>query len=463
MSEQPILLDDKAMHAFIRQGYVTVQADMPDGYHESLCAKLDTILPAEGNPGNNLLPRVPEIQHVFEHPAVRGALTSILGPNYVMHPHRYGHGNVPGSKAQYLHKDATHYSGDKDIRDHRCRWAMAFYYPHDVTEDMGPTSILPGTQYYETLSTDPDNAELFLCGKAGTVNIVHFDVWHRATANLSNTRRYMLKFIFQRTEEPTSPEWDNVNLEWQGAEDEKHALLWRSHWNWLRGEREQNLTFAPILDAAIANAVAELAANRESVALNAAYALGAVGPVAIPALLGALSAEEEQTRSLAALALSLIGKPAVPALLHAACHPNEKVRVVAVDALAETTPPTEDTLATLIRALQDEDSWVRRHAADALGTLGPNAAEATDALAKLLQDEKPYVRINAATALMKLGPAAAEAVPALGAALWDSDRYTQGFAALALRRIGTQEATEVLLEHLMHSRWCPITNVKTPY
>lgn len=462
MKEQSFLLNDNEVQDFIRQGYVTVQADMPPGYNEALCGRLEDVLAVEGNPGNNVLPRIPEIQQIFDRPAVRGVLTSILGPNYIMHPHRYPHCNVPGSKAQQLHKDATHYSGDKDIRDHRCRWAMAFYYPQDVTEEMGPTSILPGTQYYETFSDDPDNAELLLCGKAGTVNIVHFDVWHRATANVSDKKRYMLKFLFARTEEPTTPSWNAADPEWQGDANDKHALLWRSHWNWLRGEREQHLTASSLTEADLMAQIETLSSEREADALNAAYALGAAGPLAIPALLDALPSEAEQTRRLAALALSLIGPAAVPALLRAAGHSDARVRAVAVDALAEIVP-TAESIAVLIRALRDEDAWVRRHAADALGTLRPASGETALALAQLLQDEKPYVRINAATALMKLGPSASNAVPALSAALWDSDRYTRGFAALALQRIGTPEATEVLLKSLMASRWCPITTVKTPY
>ena len=43
------------------------------------------------------------------------------------------------------------YVGDQNVRHHRCRWVMAFYYPQDVTEDMGPTAIVPGRQCYNTV------------------------------------------------------------------------------------------------------------------------------------------------------------------------------------------------------------------------------------------------------------------------------------------------------------------------
>jgi len=84
------LIDDAALRRFLTQGYVTVRADFPGDVHGEIHRKFDAVVEEEGNPGNNLLPRVPEIGDVFEHPAVRGALTSILGPDYVMHPHRIG-------------------------------------------------------------------------------------------------------------------------------------------------------------------------------------------------------------------------------------------------------------------------------------------------------------------------------------------------------------------------------------
>ena len=42
---------------------------------------------------------------------------------------------------------------------------------------------------------------------AGTVAITHYDIWHAASANTSDKMRYMLKFLFDRTEEPSAPSW----------------------------------------------------------------------------------------------------------------------------------------------------------------------------------------------------------------------------------------------------------------
>ena len=48
--------------------------------------------------GNNLLPRIPEIQAVFDDKWVIGGLISVLGEDYYMQPHRHPHFNRPKSE-----------------------------------------------------------------------------------------------------------------------------------------------------------------------------------------------------------------------------------------------------------------------------------------------------------------------------------------------------------------------------
>ena len=86
------------MKQFIANGYVMIKPNVPTSLHKTIYQKLDEVVAKEGNPGNNLLPRVPEIQEVFDNPVVHGAFTSVVGPNYIMHPHRHPHHNGPGSK-----------------------------------------------------------------------------------------------------------------------------------------------------------------------------------------------------------------------------------------------------------------------------------------------------------------------------------------------------------------------------
>ena len=267
MQAEQYLLSDAEMQQFIAQGYVQVQADFPGYFHAAVCRQIDAVLAAEGNPGNNIAPRIPAIAEVFAHPAVSGALTSILGAGYLMHPHRYCHLNSPGSDGQSWHKDD--YIFDQNIRYHRCRWVMAFYYPQDVTPDMGPTGVMPGRQWYNGISNaDPARAtetELGLCGPAGTVSIVHFDSWHRATANRSDKRRYMLKYQFTRMTEPEEPTWNNKVSHWQPLDGDPHPELSRHVWDWLCGRPAASSGSARWED---------LGADSETARLQATYSLG---------------------------------------------------------------------------------------------------------------------------------------------------------------------------------------------
>ena len=76
----PKLFDDEQMMDFIREGYVMFQLDdMPRSYHDGIVEKLDSVIEKHGNPGNNMLPMVPELMTMLKHPVVNGALQSILG------------------------------------------------------------------------------------------------------------------------------------------------------------------------------------------------------------------------------------------------------------------------------------------------------------------------------------------------------------------------------------------------
>lgn len=82
MSASPILLDDAAVRRFIIDGYLVLRPELPGEFHTSVYRHIEEVLAGSGNPRNNLLPRVPELQQVFDHPVVDGALRSILGPEH---------------------------------------------------------------------------------------------------------------------------------------------------------------------------------------------------------------------------------------------------------------------------------------------------------------------------------------------------------------------------------------------
>ena len=89
--KEPKLFTDKQMRQYIADGYVVFKPDVPDGVHATVREKLQFMVDEEFNYGNNVLPRVPEMDRILNSPEVRGALISVLGPGYIEHPHRYSH------------------------------------------------------------------------------------------------------------------------------------------------------------------------------------------------------------------------------------------------------------------------------------------------------------------------------------------------------------------------------------
>lgn len=481
MADQLNLLSDEAVQQFIVNGYIKVRADYPDPFHQDVYQQIETVFDEEGNLGNNILPRIPQIGQVYEHPNVKGALTSLLGPGYIMNPHRHCHLNPPGRKGQSWHKDCYVY--DHNIRHPRFYWVLGFYYPQDTTEDMGPTGIIPKTHMYKQIS-DPnpertEETELKLSGPAGTVAIVHFDVWHRATENTSDNNRYMLKFQFARQIEPDEPTWDYQRRVWAPGIDDVHPEISQDVWHWMCGDKKQAADSGS--DADVEMLLVQLREGSEAARLKKGYKLAEIGLPAVPGLITAmreetlatLSETEDKTADnahgtnptigIAAHALSVMGKAAVPALADVLKDEHWWVRAVAANVLGRMGKDAISAASALMDVLEDEHWWVRRNAMEALGMMGVDSDIFIEALCKAVGDEDYRVRRNAALALGKIGEAGAPAISQLTEMLDDENRYNRFYATLALRRIGTLEAQEVLLDQLFTARWCPITTKNNTY
>ncbi|MBD02772.1 MAG: hypothetical protein CME24_00315, partial [Gemmatimonadetes bacterium] len=92
---EPVLLDDEQVRNYITDGYIKLDYSVPAEVHEAIAVKLDRMLELGPNLGNNVLPHAPEFRHILNAPEVRGALLSLLGSDYIEHPHRYCHNTAP--------------------------------------------------------------------------------------------------------------------------------------------------------------------------------------------------------------------------------------------------------------------------------------------------------------------------------------------------------------------------------
>ncbi|MEK3886317.1 HEAT repeat domain-containing protein [Bacillus sp. FSL K6-3431] len=514
------LLTDEQIVEFITKGYLVLQNDLPQQLHQDVMDRIYYVMHEEGNPGNNILPRVPDIEQFFETPIVKGALTSVLGPDYYMHPHRHCHYNQPGNQAPgggQWHKDGYWSS----MRSHRPWWAMIFYYTQDITEDLGPTAIMPGTQYYEKFLGDKGET-LLPTGKAGTMVLVHFDLWHKASLNVSNLDRYMLKFQFARLKEPEYPSWNHKNKEMVLPEDTPaiHQNLWKDVWDWLRHE-PANSVAAKMVDAydlsqlkadlnaedasvrgraadqlgligeAAASCVSELGRLLsdpvEVVALNAAYALGQMGLAGTRTLLEQLQQGSNLIAKRAAYGIQGPGGIAIPGLIDTLRHKEEKRRALAAFVLGMLGSTASEAVPALIMSLQDQSQWVRRNSIEALGVIVHPADQIVPALVKALkeslleespdsaksgdlydQNQKYIINKNGYTAALSLLRVGKEGdahivVDALKKALNSKDRYLRAYAAEALSHLRTEDAIDALIRFGRSSRWCPDTHKSSTF
>ena len=344
---------------------------------------------------------------------------------------------------------------------HHTRRLLVFYYPQDTPVELGPTAIAPGSHYYNTPDGATASNEFPVCGKAGTVAIVNYDLWHRATPNRTDKNRYMMKFLFARMSEPQSPSWNSEKAGWDQNEpigNGTHQRMFQHVWDWHCGKTEGDTPSNGQSMESVPELIEGLGNGSESKGLSAAYALSEFGESAVPALMEAFEDESEAIRRNAYYALSAMGAPAVAPLIGHLKHINSQVREIAAEALGDIGRPAQAAIPALVAALTDKSERVRFHAAEALGTVGQQESTAIPALSAALRDENERVRQDAALALARIGPHAADAVNALETVFSDGNMYVRGDAVHALYRIGTPEAREILFRFLMRTRWCSVTD-----
>ena len=144
------LLSDSEMIQFVSEGYITLPvAEHDPAFHDAIHARAEQLFTSRLNYGNtrNIYPVIPELESIMHGPTVAGALTSVLGADYVMDRRKHMH-NSSSQGDQRFHKDCQR---GKSLTGHMPRCCMIFYLPAGCTEGMGPSEILPGSHCLRTL------------------------------------------------------------------------------------------------------------------------------------------------------------------------------------------------------------------------------------------------------------------------------------------------------------------------
>ena len=144
------LLTEAQLKEYIVNGFLVIQPDdLPtarEAFADQFYSKVrDLVQPDIERP--NLRDRdealwemvSPDINAVLGAPSVKGALTTLLGPDFLAPP-----GNslmhISGPHDQTYHRDGTdHGPTMPTVRDHRLRHVIVMFYPLETTVDLGPT------------------------------------------------------------------------------------------------------------------------------------------------------------------------------------------------------------------------------------------------------------------------------------------------------------------------------------
>lgn len=370
----------------------------------------------------------PGLNKVLSSPTVRAAIETLLGPGYFM-PAWNTHMHINGQGDGGFHADGTdHGPTQTTVRDHRPRQIFGFFYPGDVPLENGPTAVIPGTQYKAVDRVDPSSllhvvtsedrlvpdvlpaylkeseteqndeseaalaaadalrmavaaeilgeptmSEVKLTCKAGTVVLIHHDLFHRATRRLPDVWRPL--FVLRdcvRMVEPVGAAWLSTgSAPGLSAPEPAVAALHRTFVRYLMGEGEERAgspddrrswELEPPLSARALRELADTVINgpADIARVAAAYSIGRTQTApAVELLLKLLTHQTESVRRASTYGLTVGGAGAAEALLAALAEPPripERSLAPNIDEQAALIPQVAHALSQLAAHLVSEQA-----------------------------------------------------------------------------------------------------------
>lgn len=207
MAEHTELLTTLEMARFVARGYLRFDALVPAALNERFLAEVAEGPPAASPAGTRLSDCYPSsvVSRILRLPRVRGIIESLVGP-HCRFDHQGVHFSPPAKVFQGsgLRLVAQHTHQDSTIDTRRAFDLQLFYFPHEVTPEMGGTRFVPGTHLRvvsEMACARYQNVrgqQKVVC-PAGTLLACHHGLWHGGELNHSEKTRYMLKIRLNPT------------------------------------------------------------------------------------------------------------------------------------------------------------------------------------------------------------------------------------------------------------------------
>jgi len=233
------LVTSAQMATFVARGFLRFDAVVPDAINAQFLDEAGRVPDAKGEKLRQAYMRlftengIPAIAagtplaeayapqsaaaRLLDVPVVRGAIESLVGPGsrfdhhflHITFPPAFYEGMGAPNVSQHNHQDST-------IDTRRAFDVQLFYFPHEVTRDMGGTRFIPGThlrRVSEAAIARYQNVlgQQHVVCPPGTVILMHHGMWHGGGVNRSDRVRYMFKIRLNPTVRQTRL-WDTRDL-----------------------------------------------------------------------------------------------------------------------------------------------------------------------------------------------------------------------------------------------------------
>lgn len=139
---------DSLLGDFVSRGFVVLGPEdlgVPRELHRTIYDKELTAFRAKSYITANA---IPEVLDVLAAPGLVAAVDRLLGPGWAIVPFTHNTPFVSGAFDQHWHKDDNGPYNGRWPRHHQAVQIELLYFPQDVLPDMGPTAIIPCSQYW---------------------------------------------------------------------------------------------------------------------------------------------------------------------------------------------------------------------------------------------------------------------------------------------------------------------------
>jgi hypothetical protein len=231
------LLSSRDVARFVARGFLRFDALLSREQCDALIAEVETGRHAlgchYGMPLAGAWSGSGPLHDIFAGERLHGVLTSLLGKDPV-YDHHHPHITEPNQRVgDDLHQDAV-----TDPRPFSFDLQLSIF-PRETTREMGGTLIVPGSHMRRVNERDIQRyqhimgQEQIVC-PAGTVVVLHHNLWHSARSNRSGERRLMFKLRLQ-PRKPAFRTWDTSDLD----DPEIDQILGRPEpWHGVEGRAE---------------------------------------------------------------------------------------------------------------------------------------------------------------------------------------------------------------------------------